>query len=158
DIKTIRRYAREHGLGLLTVGEFVERIFYEVGYDRRGTIVGFNLPFDISRLAIDHKTARAVTFTSKDDPELKTTNRSMVGGFTFKLSKSWRRPNVRIKHRSNRDAFFQFVSMRKGQRPRRGCFIDVKTIAAALLGKPFSLKSLAEELGVEHQKLKEDQH
>jgi hypothetical protein len=157
DIIVIRKYARENKLRLWMVRDFVDEVFYGVGYDFRATIVGFNLPFDISRLAIDHSAARAVTFTSQDDPSIKITNRSMVGGFTFKLSEQLR-PRVRIKHRSSKDAFFQFVNMKRGGWSRRGFFIDVKTIAAALLGKPFTLKSLAEELGVEHRKLKVEKH
>ena len=37
---------------LLTRAQFAEEIFYRYGYDLRGTIVGFNLPFDLSRIAI----------------------------------------------------------------------------------------------------------
>jgi hypothetical protein len=55
---------------LLTRGEFVDEILYGSGRDVGAQIVGFNLPFDISRLAIHHDSAR----------------RSMRGGFTFKLS------------------------------------------------------------------------
>ena len=152
DIDIIKKYTREQKLTLRTVRDFVDNVFYEIGYHFRATIVGFNLPFDISRLAIDHDAARAVTFTSRDDPDIKITNRNMVGGFTFKLSE-YPRARVRIKHRSSKDAFFQFVNLKRGGRSRRGYFVDVKTIAAALLGKPFTLKSLAEELGVKHQKM-----
>jgi hypothetical protein len=157
DIATIKAYARTHKLQLRTVRDFVDNVFFEVGYRWRGNIVGFNLPFDISRLAISHEAARAVTFTPRDAPEVKITNRSMVGGFTFRMSKNTRL-NVRIKHRSSKDAFFQFTSLIKGKRARRGFFVDVKTIAAALLGNAFSLKNLAKELDVPHQKLREDEH
>jgi len=157
DIATIKSYARRNRCELRTVADFVDNVFYEIGYHWRAAIVGFNLPFDLSRLANDHEAARAVTFTSKDDPELKVTSRSMVGGFTFRLSES-NRPRVRIKHRSSRDAFYQFTSLIRSGRARRGFFIDVKTIAAALLGKPFTLKKLAEELKVEHGKLQENAH
>lgn len=138
DIAIIKRYARDNRCELRTVVDFVDNVFYEVGYHFRAAIVGFNLPFDISRLAVDHEAARAVTFSLKDDHEFKMTSRSMVGGFTFQLSQH-KRPRVRIKHRSSRDAFYQFTSLIRGGRARRGFFIDVKTIAAALLGKPFSL-------------------
>jgi hypothetical protein len=55
---------------LLTRDQFVDEVLYGSGRDVGAQIVGFNLPFDISRLAIDHDSAR----------------RSMRGGFTFKLS------------------------------------------------------------------------
>jgi len=157
DIATIKSYARRKRCKLRTVADFVDNVFYQVGYHFRATIVGFNLPFDISRLAIGHDAARAVTITSKEDPEARTTYRNMVGGFTFQLSQH-KRPRVLIKHRSSKDAFYQFTSLVRGGRARRGFFVDVKTIAAALLGKPFTLKKLAEELEVEHRKLQEDKH
>ena len=54
-------YAERHGHRLLTVREFVDEVFYGQAYDKRGTIVGANLPFDISRLACDHAPARKYT-------------------------------------------------------------------------------------------------
>lgn len=157
DIARIKAYAHRHGLELRSVQDFVDNVFYEVGYHWRATIVGFNLPFDISRIALNDAPARAVTFPSEDAPDIKITNRNMVGGFTFRLSRS-NRPQVRIKHRSSKDAFFQFTSLVKGKRARRGFFIDVRTISAALLGKPFNLARLTEELGIPHGKLRQESH
>ena len=57
---------------LRTVDEFVDEVLYGRAYDLRASIVGFNLPFDISRLAIGHGSARG---------------KAMRGGFTFKLSR-----------------------------------------------------------------------
>ncbi len=42
----------------LTRAQFVEDVFYGFGYDLRATIIGFNLPFDLSRLAVAHGPAR----------------------------------------------------------------------------------------------------
>src|SRR5690606_19200646 len=86
----------------------IEEIFYGVGYAYRASIVGFNLPFDISRLAIDHASARASRH-----------NKIMRGGFSFKLSENPFHPRVQIKHVSSRDAFIQFAAT-KGQRTSRG--------------------------------------
>ena len=61
-----------HQLELLTAAEFVEKISYGYGYELRATIVGFNLPFDLSRLAIRHGSAR---------------RRPMRGGFSFQCRK-----------------------------------------------------------------------
>ena len=60
------------GMKLRTVSEFVDEVLYDRAYDLRASIVGFNLPFDISRLAIKHGSARG---------------KAMRGGFTFKLSR-----------------------------------------------------------------------
>ena len=77
--RTLCSYASKHGLTVLTLSEFVEDIFFGVGYDFRATIVGFNLPFDISRLAYDHKTARRSPYGI-----------SMRGGFAQPLG-PWKR-------------------------------------------------------------------
>ena len=67
DIEVLQQYALTHGLECLTRDRFIDEIFYPFGYDRRGRIVGFNLPFDFSRLAIGHASARG----------------AMRGGFTL---------------------------------------------------------------------------
>jgi hypothetical protein len=119
------------------------------------TIVGFNLPFDLSRLAIRHGSARG---------------RTMRGGFTFQLSRDPWRPRVQVKHLSARSALIQFTKPRprndtRGERrkqikrgPRRGCFIDVKTLAAAFLSQSFSLESLGAFLATRHRKRSTDEH
>ncbi len=157
--KALREYVTKNQLNMLTVKEFVEDVFYGVGYALRATIVGFNLPFDISRLAIDHSTARASPW-----------NKVMRGGFSFKLSENEENPRVQIKHVSSRDSFIQFAAT-KGQRTtrgnrkkgrkqlvRRGYFIDAKTLAAALTSQSYSLASLAQALGVQAQKHDTHEH
>ncbi len=157
--KTLREYAEQHQLAVLIVKEFIEDVFYGVGYALRATIVGFNLPFDISRLAIDHSTARSSRW-----------NKVMRGGFSFKLSENEEHPRVQIKHVSSRDSFIQFAATRgqrdtrgnrkKGRKQpvRRGYFIDAKTLAAALTSQSHSLASLAQALGVAAQKHDTEEH
>jgi hypothetical protein len=148
-------YAAKHSLKLLTVVDFVEQAFFGIGYDLRATIIGFNLPFDISRLAIRWSSAR----------------KRMREGFTFQLSENKERPHVQVKYISRRLAFIGFAATakqctwrserRRGEHvpPRRGFFIDVKTIAAALLSRPLlTLKSLAELLKTPNQKETSDEH
>ena len=159
EINTLKECALAHNLNILTVQEFIKKIFFGVGYKYRARIVGFNLPFDISRLAIDHAEAR----TTKH-------NKLMQGGFTFKLIDNDFYPRVQIKHMSARNSFIQFTSP-KGQRtsksnrkkkryqpPRRGFFIDVKTLAAALTSQSHTLDSLAKSLRVDALKKLTDDH
>ena len=47
----LQRYAERNGLKCRTLDDFIESVFYSIGYDMGGTIVGLNLPFDISRIA-----------------------------------------------------------------------------------------------------------
>ena len=49
-------------LALRTRDEFVEQVFYQWGYDVGGLIIGFNLPFDLSRIAKSHTWAKGDVF------------------------------------------------------------------------------------------------
>ena len=122
---------RPPGQALRTLRSFVEEIFFDIGYKADAVIVGFNLPFDISRLAIGHDTARRVTRNRRGE---RFTDQSMVGGFTFKLSTMPGRPNVRVKHLSRRAAFINFAAPDEnpggGGNVSRGFFLDLKTLAA----------------------------
>lgn len=157
--QTLRIYAEKNSLEVLTVTEFIEEIFYGIGYFWRASIVGFNLPFDISRLAIDHGTSRGTSFS-----------KLMQNGYSFKLSENPFHPRVQVKHVSSKHAFIRFASTigqrnTRGQRKkgkffpvRRGFFVDVRTLSSALMSKSHSLDSLAKVLDVESQKHKIDEH
>ena len=137
------QHDRAADLNLRTVRSFVEEIFYDIGYRADAVFVGFNLPFDISRLAIGHQSAKRVR--RKDG----SVDRSMVGGFTFKLSNNPDRPNVRVKHLSRKAAFINFAAPDEnpdGARISRGYFLDLKTLAGALTSRSFTLDRLAEFL------------
>ena len=87
-------YAAVRDLKLLTIDVFRSEIFIKYGYTRCGTVVGFNLPFDISRIAIDHGPAR----------------RNMRGGLSFEISRNGFDPRVRVKHLSPRAALIDFAT------------------------------------------------
>lgn len=150
EIAVLQEYASSHRLELLTHTEFVDDVFFRIGYDYRATIVGFNLPFDIARIAINADSARG----------------KMKGGFTFGLTANKKRPRIQIKHLSAKAAFIQFAAPGKNRSNRsvlklgksepiqRGHFVDCKTLSNALLAKSFSLATLCDALGVENAKLK----
>jgi predicted transcriptional regulator len=157
--KTLFSYAEKQGLKILTVAEFIEEIFYGIGYQLRATIVGLNLPFDISRLAIDHNTARTTSFS-----------KLMQNGYSLKLSEKPFYPRVQIKHVSSKNSFIRFAATmgqrntrgdrKKGkyQPVKRGFFVDIRTLAAALTSQSHSLDSLAKALKVESQKHETEEH
>lgn len=150
----VQHFAKQRGLQCKTVAEFVDDVFYGKAFELRATFVGFNLPFDLSRLAVRHGLARG----------------KMHGGFTFQLSSDKYKPFVQIKHLSRLAAFIQFAGIKrrndtKGMRKkqieppiRRGAFIDVQTIAAALTSQSFSLYGLANFLKLESRKLETNEH
>src|SRR5271166_1909552 len=149
---------------LLTRTEFVNEVFYGSAYAVGAQIVGFNLPFDLSRIAIRHASAR----------------RNMRGGFSLTLSEDW--PPVAVKHLSQRSALIRFTGDRPAKElnadqgqdddpedniadetdeqagPDRGYFVDVKTLAAALTSRSHSLASLSELLKVPTPKEESDEH
>jgi hypothetical protein len=147
---------------LLTRDQFVDQVLYGSGRDVGAQIVGFNLPFDISRLAIDHDSAR----------------RSMRGGFTFKLSEKEGRANAAVKHLSQKAALIRFTGEKPEKvedeaeetdpdaphesevpaDPDRGYFVDVKTLAAALTSGSHSLASLSALLDVPTKKIASEEH
>jgi transcriptional regulator with XRE-family HTH domain len=152
--RLIHAYAADRNITLRSVADFIEKVFFGIGYDYRAVIVGFNLPFDIARLALRWGAARL----------------DMRDGFSFCLTPNKRRPHVRIKHISRRLALTQFAAApqqrtwrsefrRNEQAPiRRGFFPDVKTIAAAMLARSFSLGELAKFLATPSQKESPEKH
>lgn len=154
DVATLQRAASAKGALLMALSDFTEKVFFGKAYELRAAIVGFNLPFDLSRIAISHDSARG----------------KMKGGFTFLLSEERRHPRVQVRHLSSRAALIQFTQPRRQSTPRgarkrglftptrRGSFIDVKTLAAALLSQSGSLGSLANHLQTNSRKHETDEH
>jgi DNA polymerase type B, organellar and viral/DNA polymerase family B len=149
----LEEYAKENDLALFSTRDFVDKRLYAVIDDLRGHIIGLNLPFDLSRLAIKHSNAR----------------RSMRSGFSLSLSENTKRARVRIKHLNARSSIIQLSRVKqttprgmrnRGMRvlPHLNAFIDVKTLAGALLSGSWSLEKLADHLKTNHRKLKTDEH
>lgn len=128
DLAVLQAVADARGLRLLTVRQFTDWILFDRLYEKDGTVIGFNLPFDISRIALDHGPAR----------------KANAGGFSFKLSSNPYAPRIIVKHISSRMAFIRFGNPSKkitpeSQRklgiavaPRTSSFVDVKTLAGGL--------------------------
>jgi hypothetical protein len=142
--------------------EFIDRVFFPLVYKGRALVVGFNLPFDLARLAVDATPARD----------------RHAGGFSLVMStygsddaqrQNRYRPNLSVKHLTNKSALLSFVAPRQvdaidripfGSRngtpePQytfRGHFLDLRTLAFALTDRGYSLESACQAFGVEHGK------
>jgi hypothetical protein len=172
DRQILERYVTAHSPGthedsrrqllLLTRGEFLSR-FYKAVYKGRCLLVGFNLPFDLSRIAFNSSAARG----------------RFAGGFSLGLfsyidklgieRENHFRPRVAIKRIDSKRALTGFTSRNEPDRidlipdasstgePKlgykfRGNFLDLRTLAFALTDSGHSLESACEAFGVEHPK------
>jgi len=136
DIKTIEDYGKVHNIPVIPVREFVDKIFYYYAYKLRCEIIGFNLPFDLSRLAIDYGIAR----NTKD-------------AFSLKLSEDKRNPRIRIQSLDQKRAFIYFLKplrkkSEKKQKHYSGFFVDLKVFIFALTDKSHSLESACKAFNV----------
>ena len=155
-------------LRLLTRSEFLD-LFYQLAYKARCLVVGFDLSYDISRLAFDCSPARGF----------------YAGGFSFSLwsYKDSRgrerpdgfRPRVCIKHIDSKRSLIGFTGRNSPDqvdlipegslsgKPQtgykfRGHFLDLRTLAFALTDEGYSLEAACEAFGVEHRKQQPVRH
>lgn len=155
-------------LTFLSLQNFRKRIF-DAAYRGRCLVVGFNLPFDLSRVGFDVAAAR----------------REFGGGFSLGL---WsyidsdgqeqadpNRPRITIKHLDSKRSLISLTGRRgvdpvdsipegspdgkpqKGYR-FRGHFLDLRTLAFALTDRGHSLKSACGAFGVERGKMEVSEH
>ena len=125
--------------------EFVTKMFYPYVYEARAKLVGFDLPYQISRLATSWGRARKVQ-----------------DAFSMKLVEhNPRLPAVRIKSIDSNSAMIQFVTpLRKKSEKKsipthkvyRGCFVDLKTLAYVTTNNSFDgMDEVAKTFDVEAQ-------
>lgn len=127
-------------------------------YKAGGQVVGFNLPFDLSRIATGSVPAKATQWS-----------KAMRGAHSLAISESAYDPRIQIKHLTPRAALSQYSAPNRGKSRsargrnddvpvRRGTFIDVRTLAGALLAGNFSLERLTRTLKTDTQKTGTSEH
>ncbi len=157
EAELVTNYARQRGFRVHTQATFVRDVFFEIVWARRGLLIAMNLPFDLTRLAVDHAVSRP-----KD--------KSMRGGFSLVLTRDPFLPNIQLKRINSRAAFIRLTTP-KGRHPEQrnrqrggdvanhnGYFIDIATCAAAMLSFRGSLGDLAEVLGTSARKKVVEKH
>jgi hypothetical protein len=151
DVQLVETYAQACGLRVYTRDAFVREVFLPEVYDLGALCVGFNLPFDLSRLAVRAAAGRG-----------RRRDR-----FTFYLTPSKYDPPIRIEARDSKSAFIEFGSYRDIGYQRReatghtvfsGRFLDLRTLVGALTGEGHSLESACEAFGVQHGKVPVERH
>lgn len=125
-ITVIKDYATIKGYKVLSRKEFLEQIFYPYVYNDRAVCIGFNLPFDLSRLAIGY-----------------TYSKTFQNGFSLKLLEQPYYPDIVIQHRNSNSSRIKFTRQSTKNKNRTnfypGYFLDLKTFTFVLTDKSMSL-------------------
>lgn len=132
----LAEYCKKREMDLYDVRDFVDNTLLPEIYSLQTLCVGFNLPFDLSRLAIDFGRTRR----TKIDGRMV----GMSGGFSLKMSENKTFPRLRIKHIEGNRAFINFGSppdKYKQELKLKGNFVDCYVLVYALTGEKHSLKS-----------------
>ncbi|AFV22388.1 DNA-directed DNA polymerase B [Methanolobus psychrophilus R15] len=137
-------YSSRYDLAIYTLNEFIDNVFYPEVYTLKTLCIGFNLPFDVSRLAKGMGISRAKN----------------KGGFTFTLSGNIFSPPIIIKKIGDAHTFkFTTTKVNTGEDYFSGYFLDVQTLAEVLLqSKRISLEKAGEKLNTSTQKMKNIEH
>jgi hypothetical protein len=134
-------------LRLLTRSQFCE-LRHQVGYEHQGLVVGFNLPFDESRIAVDWRPPRSKGFER---------------GFGFihhtytdndgEPRESLYRPRTLVAALDSKRARMRFTKpARNDYEHTAGMFLDLRQLLFALTGDGHSLESGCKAFGVAGEK------
>ena len=167
-----RARINEEGVPVLlrSARDFVRYTFMPMAADARCLVVGFNLPFDLSRLAVDWGETRRPRRRRDETGTLSRRARpwdGLQGGFSLTLADTRDgeedrfRPRVAVKTIDSKRHLIQFRGGKGGDdgtssdpedRVFRGHFLDLRTLAFAMTNEGHSLRSACEAFGTEHGK------
>lgn len=142
EFKILQEYCNnDPTLKLYDLKTFIETVFYLTIHKEEVPCIGFNLPFDISRLAMDYGYARGW----------------LRGGFTFTLSKEKKYPAIKVKHIHVGESCIEFHATKSSK--FRGYFIDCQNLAIIFSdNKHISLREACNKYNKKHQKLEAKEH
>lgn len=168
--RRLKRYAERRDVPLRSRREFINQVLWPVGYKARGWIVGLNLPFDLSRLAVEWK-PRHVAGARGFNLALWDYEDNATGGWT----PSRFRPRISIETIDSKRSRIRFGRVKDPKTwwlipeddPHAepdinytflGNFLDLRTLAFALTGEGHTLGSACEAFKVKHPKQKVSRH
>ncbi|ATY85835.1 hypothetical protein CVV65_13605 [Kyrpidia spormannii] len=151
EIRMLKDYARQNGsIVVMTWDEFVRDVFMKEICIHGSVIVGFNVPFDVSRIACDVQTFQ---------------HGKHVDEFIFDMTGSDFDYRVSIQSLNSKAAFIRLVPPRNQTKKNefgvglQGRFLDVRTLIWALHSQSVDLKRASTKLyKVKHPKLDTDEH
>jgi hypothetical protein len=127
-------------LRLYSRSEFVEKVFWKA-VKNEAMIVGFNLPFDLSRIAVDWRTGRNGNWSL-----ILSLRRSQKTGT---IEPNPERPRVRIRSKDSQSAFISLTyPLRPNEWPKTSRFLDLHTLAFALFAENLGLDNMCKKLKV----------
>ena len=127
-------------LKLYSRSEFVEKVFWKA-VKNEAMIVGFNLPFDLSRIAVNWRTGRKGSWSL-----ILSLRRSQKTGT---IEPNPERPRVRIRSKDSQSAFISLTyPLRPNEWPKTSRFLDLHTLAFSLFAENLSLDNLCKKLKV----------
>jgi hypothetical protein len=130
------------GMRLLSRDVFVEKVFFPLAYEGRSRVIGFNLPFDLSRLAIAVGDARD---KNRGGFSLTLAPGNATKGYTERRH----RPRLAIKHVNAQRSQIAFTRpLEPEQGHWAGGFVDLRTLTHALTGRSHTLQSACEAFGL----------
>jgi hypothetical protein len=151
----LRGYVRAHWserISLLSRADFLKVVFWPACQTRMH-IVGFNLPFDLSRLAVGWSPARGKRYRNGFSLRLWELTDKRTG----KRRENRFRPRIRIKQIDSKRSLMGLSQPSKGDTlPAQ--FLDAKTLAFALTNDSHSLESACKAFEVLHSKQKALEH
>jgi hypothetical protein len=127
---------------LVSRSEFVNRVLWKHGYERQATIVGFNLPFDLARLAV-----RATRAKGRNAGGISLVLWQRADGSENKF-----RPRVILRPIDGQRTLISFNSTRDNAHIYRGRFLDLRTAAFAHTSDKLSLESACAAFGIRFTK------
>jgi len=162
--QTLRRYAETQGLPLLSRATFSWRVFHKIAYKAQGLVVGFNLSFDLTRIAERWGEARGKQYGG-----FSLTLFSTRDNVTGEVRESRWLPRIWLQILTSKFSFIKFATPfeldpgegeietgadgKRYRRAFRGRFLDLKTLVFALTSKGHSLASAGRLYKIEHPKI-----
>jgi hypothetical protein len=143
DIRNVphaRRLPPQVKLKLMSRTAFVNRVFFRAV--RNGDlVVGFNLPFDISRLAIKHGAAKRGGWS--------LVLSAQTGRRTGKLEANPQKPRIVLTSLNSKTAFIRLSSkLNREEWPNEPRFLDLRTLTWALRNESYSLDRACQAFGL----------
>jgi hypothetical protein len=142
-VATLRKYGESRGVRVLSRSQFVRNVFWKA-MRAEALIVGFNLPFDLSRLALEG------CWTTRRGGAWSLTMSQYRDRATGKMREDKFRPRIIITPKDGKGSFFRLANSRiktDTEFPQIRC-VDLKTLFWALFNKSHTLDSACKDRGI----------